>query len=66
MRHHVLHFQHGSWQVPADFKPDSFEVVFAFLDPEVARTTQAFAELKALLPNAQVVGCTTGGEIANG
>lgn len=66
MRHQVLHFQHGAWQVPADFAPDSYEVVFTFLDPDVARATNAFSELKTLLPNARVIGCTTGGEIANG
>ena len=66
MRHCVLHFHQGCWELPADFAPDCYEVVFTFLDPEVARTTDAFERLKALLPNAKVVGCTTGGEIANG
>lgn len=40
------------------------EIVFAFLDPVVARETSAFAKLKSQFPGSIVVGCTTGGEIA--
>lgn len=65
MRHQVLHFENGSWQLPVDFESQAYEVAFVFLDPEIARSTEAFSTLSALLPNTHVIGCTTGGEIAN-
>ncbi len=66
MRHAVLHFRDNNWELPTDFDAHSYQIVFAFLDPEIARSTSAFSDLKALLPAAHVVGGTTGGEIANG
>jgi hypothetical protein len=41
-------------------------VIFAFLDPSIARTSSAFSDLKRRFPYSMVIGCTTGGEIANG
>jgi hypothetical protein len=61
MRNEVLNWTNGQWSGNA-FDAD---IVFSFLDSELARNTNAFSELKALFPHAKIVGCTTGGEIAN-
>lgn len=63
MRSAVLDYQAGQWTQGASFTPD---VVFAFLDPDVARQTNAITDLKARFPDTPVIGCTTGGEIAGG
>ncbi|GIU66750.1 FIST signal transduction protein [Candidatus Phycosocius spiralis] len=64
MRHSVLQFCENRWELPAGFDAAGYGIVFAFLDPDVARNTSAFNQLKSLMPAAQIVGCTTGGEIA--
>lgn len=63
MRSEVLNFNAGDWGFSGGYTPG---VVFAFLDPALARETSAFADLKGLFPNTPVIGCTTGGEIAGG
>jgi hypothetical protein len=62
MQSAVLNWVDGAWAGP---HVDA-DVVFAFLDPNLARETNAFSTLKSQYPNAKVVGCTTGGEIAGG
>jgi hypothetical protein len=47
----------------AGAEPCAADVVFAFLDPHLARTSDAFEQLRQRYPGARVIGCTTGGEI---
>ena len=63
MRSDVLEYRGGGWTLGGTNTPD---VVFAFLDPDLARQSAAFADLKTRFPDTPVVGCTTGGEIAGG
>jgi len=53
----VLDYRDGGWTPGGANAPD---VVFAFLDPDLARKSTAFADLKARFPNTPVIGCTTG------
>lgn len=62
MQHASIGFDGNSWSGLA-FSPS---VVFAFLDPELARDGGAWTALRAAWPDAVVVGCSTGGEIAKG
>lgn len=63
MRNEVLDYRDGGWTPGGANTPD---VVFAFLDPDLARQSTAFADLKVRFPDTPVIGCTTGGEIAGG
>ncbi len=40
------------------------QIVFYFVGPEVVRAADAFTHLHKRYPKAEIVGCTTGGEIA--
>lgn len=62
MRHATVRFDGQSWDA-LDFHPS---VVIAFLDPELARDGTAWRALHESWPDAVVVGCSTGGEIAGG
>jgi hypothetical protein len=61
VRHQILQWTNGLWAGDAI----EADVVFAFLDPAIARKSSAFNDLKKRFPHAKVIGCTTGGEIAH-
>jgi hypothetical protein len=61
VRHQTLQWKNDGWENAAI----DADVVFAFLDPALARETSAFHALKQRFPGAKVIGCTTGGEIAD-
>ena len=64
MRHQVVSWAGAGW-AQADRAIDA-DVVFAFLDPKLARSGPAFTALRELYPQARLIGCTTGGEIGGG
>jgi hypothetical protein len=61
MKNQVLQWVNNEWVG----EKGHADVVFAFLDPSLARTSSAFHDLKQHYPYSKVIGCTTGGEIAN-
>lgn len=64
MRHEVVSWLGSDWAGPVPAAPA--DVVFAFLDPDLARTTDAADRLRVRYPQARVIACTTGGEIGGG
>ncbi len=64
MRHQVVSWAGTGW-VDATVAIDA-DVVFAFIDPALARAGSAFDSLRELYPEARIIGCTTGGEIGGG
>jgi hypothetical protein len=66
MRSAVMTWDGADWRGETTRDEKDATVVFAFLDPEIAREGAAFASLKARFPNAVVAGCSTGGGIAGG
>ena len=60
MQHATISFDGNQWGSLA-FTPS---VILAFLDPALASGGIAWSQLRRQWPDAVVVGCSTGGEIA--
>ena len=63
--HHLVHQADSGWTMPfpaEDDGPDT--LVLAFAAPRYADDWAPFAQLAAAFPRAQLIGCSTAGEIA--
>jgi len=55
----------GTWVAANAAAPDdTAQVVFAFIDPSLGEATDAIAGLTSTFPKADILACSTGGEIA--
>ena len=60
----TLTYGSGGWSEPIDVANDSHDtLVLAFASPSFATEHTPFAQLRAALPNAHILGCSTAGEI---
>jgi hypothetical protein len=63
------HFVDGKWKTgfsAPGFAPDQAQLVLAFGDASLIAGHEAFDHIKGLFPNAQIVSCSTAGEIIGG
>ncbi len=56
------HYLNGEWQSDLLQQPD-FDLVLLFGDRELAQSSSINEQIKLAYPNAELVGCTTSGEI---